>query len=225
MITDEKLRQAATKSTLSFVDFIEQEYTTEEQHTFSPSFEKKINKLKRKAKHPYFYHSLKYIAAAILIIFIGLGTWLTMDVDARTPFFNWIKEIRDNYLVYHSFYDSEMPSSIDTYELLSIPDGYRESSGYISDSSSGITYRNDSGQFIQFQRFYGANPSDISFYIKDGTIKTTSISKYEANLIIFEDKSSTNSLIWIDENNCLCRISSSLGEDDLIKLANSVYDE
>lgn len=109
MITDEMLRIAAARSCEIYVAYLERGYDPENQHEFSPQFEKNIKKLKRKADHPVFYHTTKRIASIVLAILISGGVWLAVDVEARVAFVGWIKEIYETYMVY--IFEDETPAT------------------------------------------------------------------------------------------------------------------
>ena len=55
MITDERLRAAAEKSSDLYLRYMEEGYDAIPPHEFSAAFERKIRKLKKRADHPYFY--------------------------------------------------------------------------------------------------------------------------------------------------------------------------
>lgn len=77
MITDERLRAAAEKSSDLYLPVIMEEgYDAIPPHEFSAAFERKIRKLKKRADHPYFYKMMHKVAVIILAVLIGGSAWL-----------------------------------------------------------------------------------------------------------------------------------------------------
>lgn len=62
MITDERLRAAAEKSSNLYLRYMEEGYDAIRPHEFSEPFERKIRKLKKRADHPYFYKMMHKVA-------------------------------------------------------------------------------------------------------------------------------------------------------------------
>lgn len=83
MISDSMLRKAANRSYGIYADQLEQSYDPQNQHAFSPRFEKKIRRLKRRANHPALYHSLSRAASINPPLSI-----VNYDDDRRRPVAN-----------------------------------------------------------------------------------------------------------------------------------------
>ena len=127
MITDEMLREAARESLEDYVNSLERDYDPAHPHQFSKEFEKKIERLKRRANHPVFYKTMQRVASVVLAILIGGGAWLTVDVEARAAFFGWVKEVYETFFVYRFSGDADMSTKTSNYEPNWIPDGYTKS--------------------------------------------------------------------------------------------------
>ena len=72
---------------------LESGYNADVLHEFSPAFEKKIRKLKRRADHPAFYRTMNRVASILLAILIAIGAWISVDAEARAAVVGWVKEI------------------------------------------------------------------------------------------------------------------------------------
>ena len=79
MITDERLRAAAEKSSNLYLRYMEEGYDAIRPHEFSEPFERKIRKLKKRADHPYFYKMMHKVAVIILAVLIGGSAWLSIQ--------------------------------------------------------------------------------------------------------------------------------------------------
>lgn len=91
MITDERLRAAAEKSSDLYLCCMEEGYDAIPPHEFSEPFERKIRKLKKRADHPYFYKMMHKVAVIILAVLIGGSAWLAVDTEARASFLDGSK--------------------------------------------------------------------------------------------------------------------------------------
>lgn len=85
MITEEMLCAAAARSCELYTADLESGYNADVLHEFSPAFEKKIRKLKRRADHPAFYRTMNRVASILLAILIAIGAWISVDTEAIPP--------------------------------------------------------------------------------------------------------------------------------------------
>ena len=225
MITDEMLREAARESLEDYVNSLERDYDPNHPHKFSKDFEKKIERLKRRANHPVFYKTMQRVASVVLAILIGGGAWLTVDVEARAAFFGWVKEVYETFFVYRFSGDADMSTKTSNYEPNWIPDGYSKSRETDTGSRITIFYHNDAGQTLRIHYVYDPDETNIFVDAVDGEIEKVSVGEYSADLILIEDPAVANGLMWTDINNCAFYISAFLDEADLIKVANSIYEK
>ena len=225
MITDEMLREAARESLEDYVNSLERDYDPAQPHQFSKEFEKKIERLKRRANHPVFYKTMQRVASVVLAILIGGGAWLTVDVEARAAFFGWVKEVYETFFVYRFSGDADMSTKTSNYEPNWIPDGYSKSRETDTGSRITIFYHNDAGQTLRIHYVYDPDETNIFVDAVDGEIEKVSVGEYSADLILIEDPAVANGLMWTDINNCAFYISAFLDEADLIKVANSIYEK
>lgn len=100
MITEEMLCAAVARSCELYTADLESGYNADVLHEFSPAFEKKIRKLKRRADHPAFYRTMNRVASILLAILIAIGAWISVDAEARAAVVGWVKEIYETYFVY-----------------------------------------------------------------------------------------------------------------------------
>lgn len=93
MITEEMLREAAEKASEALTAYYERDYDPDKPLEISPEFEKKIERLKRRAKHPVFYKTMHRVASIALAILITGGAWITVDAEARAVFVGWVMTV------------------------------------------------------------------------------------------------------------------------------------
>lgn len=126
MITDERLRAAAEKSSNLYLRYMEEGYDAIRPHEFSEPFERKIRKLKKRADHPYFYKMMHKVAVIILAVLIGGSAWLAVDTEARASFFGWVKEVYEELFIYHFEDGRTSNEGKNNYYLTWIPEGYTQ---------------------------------------------------------------------------------------------------
>ena len=221
MIPEDMLRAAAEKSCKIYSDKLEENYDANLEHEFSHEFEKKIKKLKYRANHPILYSSLRRVAVVLLVIFIGSGTWLSVNAEARAAFFGWVKEIYETYFVYR--YEGEVDNIHQTnYRPTWVPDGYVETLCENDGNAVFVVYSDNAGNVMNFN--YTVDPSEPIWFIDRNNSITmqTSINGNAAELFVSTDSNTGNSIIWSTEDNTSFFISAFLSEEELIRMAESV---
>ena len=226
MIQEEMLRAAAAKSYQLYTENLTADYDPANQHTFSPEFTQKIKRLNRKASHATLYRIMQCAASFALALLIAGSVWLTADVEARADFFGWIKEKYETFFVYRFIGDIDADESniISEFELTWIPDGYTKIKDLDSGNQKTIIYANDSGQLLKFN--CSSNPDEANFFIdiNDGELQTATVGEYEADVILFDNPHTANAILWTDQCDRAFYISAFLNESDLLKIANSIYE-
>lgn len=223
MITDEMLRAAAARSCEIYVAHLEKGFDPEKKHEFSPEFLRKIERLKRRAKHPVFYKTTRRVASIALAILITGGAWITVDAEARAAFVGWVKEVYEEFFVYRFNDETDIQNEPYEYDFTWLPSGYEKV--YETDTGSQITklYKNEAGQMLQFNCVYDLNETDIYVIAPEATVDDAVVNGHAADFIISGDEGAANVLMWTDSNNCAFHISAYLEKEDLVKLAESIY--
>ena len=222
MITDSMLRSAAKKSCEIYVNQLESGYDPKTQHEFSPDFEKKIKKLRRKANHPIVYRSLQRIASIILVCLIACGAWFTVDAEARSAFFGWVKEIYETYFVYRFEGNADYSESSVAYRPTWLPEGYTEFYVDDIDATTVVSYQNTDGLLLTFR--YTHNPNETDWFIdaEHAVIKETTVNGCPAEILLADNITTASVIAWTDEQDSAFYVSAFLGESELIKIAENV---
>ena len=222
MISDSMLRSAAKKSCEIYVNQLESGYDPKTQHEFSPEFEKKIKRLRRKANHPIVYRSLQRIASIILVCLIACSAWLTVDAEARAAFFGWVKEIYETYFVYRFEGNADYSESSVAYRPTWLPEGYTEFYVDDIDATTVVSYQNTDGLLLTFR--YTHNPNETDWFI-DAThavIKETTVNGYPAEILLADNITTASVIAWTDEQDSAFYVSGFLSESELIKIAENI---
>ena len=222
MISDSMLRSAAKKSCEIYVSRLEAGYDPKAQHKFSPEFEKKIKKLKRKANHPIVYRSLQRIASIILVCLFACSAWLTVDAEARSAFFGWVKEIYETYFVYRFEGNADYSNSTVAYRPTWLPEGYTEFYIENTESTAVVSYQNEEGLLLTFQ--YTHNPNETDWFIdaEHAVIKENTVNGCPAEILLADNITTASVIVWTDEQDSAFYVSAFLGESELIKIAENV---
>ena len=222
MIPDALLHSAAFRSCDIYTAQLQRGYNAQQHHQFSPEFEGKIRKLKRKAEHPLFYRSARRVASILLALLVCAGAWLALDVNARAAVFGWIKDVYESFFVYRHDGDADSSVAPKEYYLGWLPDGYTE---FLTDSSGktiAVIYANEAGQMLTFS--YIHNPGYADWFISsiDVERKQVTIHGAPADLLLSSNPDISSAILWELPDDTAFYISAFLSEEELIKAAESV---
>lgn len=221
MISDERLREAARKVEESMLASLPE--PEECEATFSPEFERKMEKLLHRADHPIRKRIMKAVACFLLAVLVGGGSVLTFSVEARAAFVGWVREVYDTWLVYH-FNDTTQGLAQGTiYRPVWIPDDYKEDQELEQPNRVSIIYKDSEGNMLKFS--YSNDPSSIALYIdqeyKD--VEQVEFGSCYADLYIDQREGAANEIVWTDsESGTIFFISAPLSVKDLLKIAEGV---
>ena len=222
MITDEMLCVAAGMSLEAYVSYLESDYDSSNQHVFSDEFEKKMRKLIRKAKHPAFYRAAKRIAVILLAALLSTGVWLSVDTQARAAFFGWVKGMYENFFAYrYSGEDAEIENEYA--KPVWIPDGYvllfEEDTG----DQFFAMYSSEKRGMLSFSCIYKPGKADVFLKAENADVSYVPVGPYIADLLHFEGGEEADAIMWTDNRGSAYVISGYLTEEELEKVANSLY--
>ena len=216
---EELLREAVADSCNGILDSLPEPEELEEL-TFSSAFETKMARLiARIGRRERIKRLLANAAAVFLVLLMGAGIWLAVNVEARAAFTTWMREMYEDSFVYW-FFNERSGNALPEYTLGWVPEGYEEIDYQVTEFDTLAIYSYDK-DYIYFSYFEGNENTllDIAF-VKE--YKTVYINGLAADLHLgFEGKQ--NSLVWIDEKSGIVfGIHSLLPEDAMIAMAESV---
>lgn len=223
MITDEMLRSSAARSSELFVHTITSDYVPTQQYTPSDLFGKKIKKLFRQAKHPYFYKAMRRTASIFLAAVLAGSMYLAVDTEARAAFLSWIKDVYEHSIVYRVMPKSTA-KALPQCELTWLPDGYDEPDIYKDDTMYTALYKNQ----------VTGNDLIIFYCLLDDETQTEFFTTQQPEYLLVSgtvaefygpsDDSTSSSLLWIDNNfGVLCTINGIASKETLVRIAENLY--
>lgn len=146
MITDEQLKEAGRELDGALLDSLPERGDLD----FSRAFERKMNRLIYRKKHPVMSHPVFRAAAAILVLVLLSSAVILAIPDAQASFKGLFYEQKDGV------YSYVLPGYVDaddlrTYHLGWIPEGYTVEEEMYNDSGVMVIYRNQDRRNILFQ--------------------------------------------------------------------------
>lgn len=220
MIHKDKLSASAAKATMAIIDSLPA--PGECSHEFTPRFQKKMQRTIRRAKHPIIYNIPKRVACFIIAAIIIGSTWLTVDADARTEIFAWIREKYEEFIEYRFVGKPSSEKEKTDYELTWLPDGYTEIDRLITEDGCTIIYSHDVS-LIQFVYSTGADADSLFVGDFNGEVQTIQIGEFTADFYQAQNNSQSSTVVWMSaQKDTLFSITTSLPKDIIIELCKSV---
>ena len=227
MLTDAILKEAAAEAERFRLSIVPEE---EEPHEFSKRFQRKMQKLIRRADHPIRYQVMRVAAAVVLVIATLFGAVMAVSPEARAAVIGWIKETFGVYAQYSNEQtyggneiDNTPNSTKDEYHLAVIPEGYRELTVVDKIDGKAYVYINDAGEILQFLYTYGAEKSSLFVETEAYTQYSAFVNEWSADIYIAKKETETNVIIWQDSHTgVLFEIFAMAERDELIKIAETV---
>lgn len=222
MITDEMLRISAARSSELFIQAAAFDYDPAQQYEPSNSFEKKIKRLFRKAKHPYFYRAAQRIASVFLAAVLAGTMWLAVDEKARAAFFDWVRETYEHSIVYHVL-PNHASKKLPQYELAWLPDGFGKPDVYENEITYSALYENpDTGDVLIFDYCLLTEEIQTELFTAQQPEHLV-VNGADADFYAADNDSDSSNLLWIDaETGVLCSINSTLSKEVILHIAASI---
>lgn len=187
-------------------------------YVFSPSFEKKMEKLLRNEKRVFWrFVNTAYKRAAVIILIIAMVFASALSIDAiREPIFDFAVEVYETFRHY-IFPKEENPKDIIEYEyrFTTVPEGFTEIEYINNINSVSRLFVNESGDCIQLIQ----NLTEYSSFTIDnekGVI--TQVFVNDKKVDIYESDGATIA-IWTDDGYLLTLFyEGSIGKEQMIEL-------
>lgn len=191
-----------------------------DKHTFSERFEWRIRKIPEQHFTPtplWVKQVPKYAASFLLFGLCSSGLLFATDVNARNSIVEWFEK---NIL--HINYQGNGYFSGLVFEPTWIPDGYSFRETIELENMTFLNYYNEKGEILTLSYFKNTTIADIQIE-PDAVFRRVRIQNNPGYVQIFEHNTTQNQITWVDEkNNIIFTISGPVGENDLIRMAESV---
>jgi hypothetical protein len=219
MVTNAMLREAAGVAEGALLQALENK--TFEPHQFSEQFERKMNKLVRRAKRPIQYNVMRSAAAILLVAAILFGMVFAISPEVRADVINWIKSTFFEYSQYSG--EGEIDNTEYEYYFPTIPEGYSELSAIDSKDGKIYLYVHKEGHMLQFSYAKGNRAHNLFVKTDLHSYIEAQVNGNLADVYITESTEETNAIVWRDsKTDTLLCITAKADKDLLIALAESV---
>ena len=218
MITDAMLREAAAEYERYMLAHLPE---ITEPHVFSKKFERKMQKLFSRARHPVLYHVKRYVAAVLLAIITLFGTVIALSPEARAAVIGWVRSTVGEFFQYTST-STDDPVSTE-YELSVLPEGFKLLDNIYKANGKTHLFTDGSGNILQFT--YTCGQKDDSFFINAEDYEQHSgyVSDLPADIYISPREDEMNVIVWQNStSDVIFRIHANVDQVTLIDIAEGV---
>lgn len=189
-------------------------------HVFSREFERKMSKLIRLRKKPFYMiiNTAEKRAACLIICILVIAMTTIMSVEAlRTAFFNFFIEFFDDYATVHSVETENVPENIeDIYDITYDLSDYTIVMSENNDLRRHIIY-NKKGYSID----YVQSVKKSGYSINSEKTFVSYIDFNDCQALYYTDNHNYNYIMW-DNGYYLITLSSNISKYVLIEIAESV---
>lgn len=222
--TDQALQAAARQTAEAMLSSLPSRQAC--AHTFSETFLQKIHLLLRKYSRKAAARRVwQRVAVVLLVMLLSATTWLTVDTHAREKLFRWTKETFENMFVYH-IDGGNIDKEYCGYEPTWLPEGF-------------VLVDSDHSDEFGFDYYYYENAEtgqilviDISF-VENGAMTITpqgtgqptvyDVNGIQADFYPEDEFSTTQALIWIDEDNAtVFSVEGNISAQDILHIARGI---
>ena len=189
---------------------------------FSSAFEKKMQKLIRRANHPIRYRVAQVAACLLLAALLSGCTVLAVSPEARAAFVGWIRETYESWFVYR-YTGEEQPIPGDAvYAPTWVPEGYEEIVTPQVGTYVRSQYENDSSELLTVSYLKGTEKSSLNVEWEGAIVQESSVGNLPADLYL-NPNDGPSILVWTDyERDVAFWITAPLSEGELVKVAESI---
>ena len=187
--------------------------------TFSATFERRMKKLIRRVDHPIRHRVAQAVACLLLAALLSGCTALAISPEAREAFVGWVREVSEEWFVYHyTGEEIEIWGDI-VYRPTWIPEGYQAVTIDDRDTHTIIFYE-DGEHILTFYCVIDVDAANL--YIGPVNVLHVKVGDLPADLHIDPEENAASCIVWTNENGNLLWIHGPLSGDELIKMAESV---
>lgn len=189
---------------------------------FSPEFEKKMQKLIRRADHPIRYRVAQAVACLLLAALLSGCTVLAISPEVRAAFVGWVREVYESWFVYR-YTGEEQPTQENTVYFPSwVPDGYEEIVAPQAGTFVRTQYENSKKDLLTVSYLKGTETSTLNVEWDKATVQQSLVGNLPADLYLNPDDG-PNILVWTDtEKDVAFWITAPLAEEELVRIAESI---
>lgn len=163
-------------------------------YTFSERFEKRMNRLLKLQRKPYWkYVNTASKRAAVIIAAVLTVFTAAFSVKAiREPIISFIKQVYETF-THYSFGGDEIEKITKEYKITVLPDGFKQTDKIQNDNCIITEYTNASGDSFDFRQMTTEYSAGYFVNNEFGEIRTETVGGIEVE---FKTRYDTQSAIW-----------------------------
>ena len=217
MINEDRIKAAAAELSLCQIQSLT---APEDEHTFSPRFERKMKRLLRKVDDPV-KHLFMNVAAVFLAVLLAAGALLLFSPSVRALMTKWILTYSDGYV--SCYHNGGAKAQKFQYIIRELPDGYQLERVMEEDNGVRYMYCSSDGKIMSFSCYDGSEEQQVHFYSPDAEHFQVQVGEYTADVFITPSKEEHNTIVWIDQDaQLLFSIHYYGGLEEMVRMAESV---
>ena len=219
MISNEFIRQATEEYLEESMSAIPTE--NEIDHVFSDRFEKNMESVIKKNKHPQLKRVLRMAASFTLVILLAGGSVMAISPTARAAVRGWLFGRESDAYVYRSTGSDTYEETITAYDLAETPEGYTLWQNIVMPNSSLVIYSEDeTGRFLKV--FSAPNDGSGALYLipEDAALIPIQLGGISADFYLSNVETSSSTIVWTDpENDYLVTVDGFFSQEELTEMA------
>lgn len=195
-------------------------------YTFSETFLKKMERLIQKHRCKAIVHRIwQRVAVVLLVMFLSTTAWLTVDAHAREKLFQWTKESFENMFVYR-IDGGNVEEAYCGYEPTWLPEGFALVDRKHSDEVGRDYYyyeNAETGQILVIDISFTKNGAMTIAPQGTGQPSVYDVNGIQADFYPEDEFSTTQALIWIDEDNAtVFSVEGNIPAQDILHIARGI---
>ncbi|MGN0999031.1 MAG: hypothetical protein ACI4PO_05715 [Faecousia sp.] len=195
---------------------------SQEPHSFSQTFQRKIAGLTRRADHPLRYRMARAAVAVFLVLLTVFGVLFTLSPQVRAAVIGWVRSTVGNWFEYATD-ETAPPDGKYGYFLPDTFYGYTLLTTIDSDTGTEYIYTNEQGRLLGFGFLCGTDAGELFLDVEDCVYEPGSVGPFPADIYISPNEERNSAVVWQDTDNCiLCYLMFSADKEELIALANEI---
>lgn len=203
---------------------LEEEMQHCEPHIFSPEFERRMeNLLVVRRSRDKVRGALRYIAAAVLVLFLTGGILLmgSEDLSASGFSINIVEWFDKFFMVGKDNKNTKELKTLFNESMIGyLPEGFVKTEEHVGFSSVYYKYTNELNDFVIIYVLKGQGNVNV-----DNEEISKEVLLNEAGYDytrIYKENNQQESLMWKDDNDVYYYLFGSIGEDELLKIMNDI---
>ena len=222
MISNEFIRQATEEYQEESMSAIPTE--NEIDHVFSDRFEKNMESVIKKNKHPQLKRVLRMAASFVLVILMAGGSVMALSPTARAAVIGWLFGQDGTTFSYTSMGGESESDVYYKYDLAEIPEGYFLWQEIVDESQSIMLYaEEETGHLLKVTGSPNDGTGAMFLLTTTDEKSTVQIGDVTADFYLSESEDVSSGLAWVDpDSDYLICLDGFFSQEELIKLAQNL---